>query len=152
MPNSVIFAGDQPSATIADWLRRGKLIRIAPGVYTSAAEDPAVVVSREWPSIVGHLMPLPPGPSLSSRVRSLAIKNSSILGGILFSGGWFRYLPISEIVRSITFSAPEWVRPQLSPSFCRSLRLTSWILRLPFMNIPNSSDMFLGPSLVGILR
>lgn len=57
MTNSVTFAGERPSATIADWLRRGKLIRIAPGVYTSASEDPAAVVSREWPSIVGHLMP-----------------------------------------------------------------------------------------------
>ena len=57
MANSIVFAGDRPSSTIVDQLRRRELVRIAPGVYTQVVDDVADVVAREWPIIVGHLMP-----------------------------------------------------------------------------------------------
>ena len=57
MAKSIVFAGDRPSSTIVDQLRRGVLVRIAPGVYTDVVDDVEDVVEREWPTIVGRLMP-----------------------------------------------------------------------------------------------
>ncbi|MGH3263799.1 MAG: Fic family protein, partial [Trebonia sp.] len=58
MDSALVFAGDQPRQTLADRVRRGQLVRIATGVYSSEADlDPAVIVHRRWPEIVGHLYP-----------------------------------------------------------------------------------------------
>ena len=57
MANSIVFTGDRPTSTIVDQVRNGKLARIAPGVYTEIVDDLISVVAREWPIIVGRLMP-----------------------------------------------------------------------------------------------
>jgi len=55
---TVVFAADVPAATISDRVRRGKLARLATGVYTSdVTSDPAAVVAREWHSIAGRMFP-----------------------------------------------------------------------------------------------
>ena len=58
MDTSVVFAADVPAATISDRVRRGELVRLAAGVYTSdATSDPAAVVAREWHTIAGKMFP-----------------------------------------------------------------------------------------------
>jgi Fic/DOC family len=55
---TVIFAADLPAATISDRVRRGRLARLAAGVYTSdVTSDPAAVVAREWHNIAGRMFP-----------------------------------------------------------------------------------------------
>jgi hypothetical protein len=55
---AIVFAADVPAATITDRIRRGELVRLGTGVYTEdATSDPAVVVARDWHSIVGGLLP-----------------------------------------------------------------------------------------------
>ncbi|HEX3815122.1 MAG TPA: Fic family protein [Mycobacteriales bacterium] len=56
--SSIVFAGDLPAATLSDQVRRGRLARLATGVYTTDVDsDPGRVVKREWHTIVGHLYP-----------------------------------------------------------------------------------------------
>lgn len=58
MDTSLVFAGELPRQTLADRARRGELVRIATGVYsTETSTDPGVIVRRRWPQIVGHLYP-----------------------------------------------------------------------------------------------
>lgn len=58
MDKTIVFTGDMPEATLLRAVRRGDLVRLAQGVYTSdTSTDPAVVVKREWHRIVGHLYP-----------------------------------------------------------------------------------------------
>ena len=58
MDTVVVFAGDLPAATISDRVRRGQLVRLATGVYTTdVRSDPAAVVVREWHVIVGGMFP-----------------------------------------------------------------------------------------------
>jgi hypothetical protein len=58
MDTTVIFASEVPAATISDRVRRGQLVRLATGVYTTdVTSDRAVVVRREWYVIVGKLFP-----------------------------------------------------------------------------------------------
>lgn len=58
MDTTVVFAGDIPAATISDRVRRGRLVRLATGVYTTdTRSDPAAVVVREWHVIVGRMFP-----------------------------------------------------------------------------------------------
>ena len=53
-----MFAADQPAATLSRRVARGELRRLASGVYTSdVSADPAAVVKREWPTIVGGMLP-----------------------------------------------------------------------------------------------
>jgi hypothetical protein len=55
---TIIFAADAPAATISDRSRRGELIRLATGVYTSeVTSSPAAVVAREWYTIAGRMFP-----------------------------------------------------------------------------------------------
>jgi hypothetical protein len=55
---TVVFASDAPTATIAGRVRRGELVRLAAGVYTSdVTSDPAAVTAREWPAIAGGMLP-----------------------------------------------------------------------------------------------
>ncbi len=55
---AVVFASDAPSATITGRVRRGKLARLAAGVYTDdVISSPDAVVAREWPVIVGRMFP-----------------------------------------------------------------------------------------------
>lgn len=49
MDTSIIFASEVPAATISGRVRRGQLVRLATGVYTTdVTSDPATVVIREW--------------------------------------------------------------------------------------------------------
>ncbi len=58
MDTSVVFAGDLPAATLSDRLRRGQLVRLGVGVYTSdVTSGPAAVVTREWHTIFGRMFP-----------------------------------------------------------------------------------------------
>jgi Fic/DOC family len=55
---TIVFASDAPAATISDRVRRGELVRLATGVYTSdVTSDPAAVTAREWPAIAGGMFP-----------------------------------------------------------------------------------------------
>lgn len=58
MVSSIVFARDQPSATIHRRVARGELRRLAAGVYTDDVDaDPTVVAKREWHTIVGGMLP-----------------------------------------------------------------------------------------------
>ena len=58
MDTTIVFASDVPPATIAGRVRRGELVRLAAGVYTSdVTSDPDAVTTREWPAIAGGLFP-----------------------------------------------------------------------------------------------
>ena len=58
MDRTVVFAGDLPAATISDRVRRGQLVRLATGVYTTdVRSDPITVVAREWHVIIGRMLP-----------------------------------------------------------------------------------------------
>jgi hypothetical protein len=55
---TIVFAADVPAATISDRLRRGELVRLATGLYTSeVTSSPAAVVAREWYTIAGRTFP-----------------------------------------------------------------------------------------------
>lgn len=71
MVTTVIFASEVPAATISDRVRRGQLVRLAPGVYTTdVTSDRAAVVIREWYLIVGKMFP-----------RAVITDRSAITGG-----------------------------------------------------------------------
>ena len=54
----IVFAADAPAATISDRVRRGELVRLATGVYTTdTTSGTAAVVAREWHTIVGGMFP-----------------------------------------------------------------------------------------------
>jgi fido (protein-threonine AMPylation protein) len=54
----IVFAGDMPSQTISDMVRRGDLRPLARGIYTTdATSRPEAVVARHWHTIVGHEFP-----------------------------------------------------------------------------------------------
>jgi hypothetical protein len=56
--NDIVFAGDMPSQTISDMVRRGDLRQLARGAYTTdTAGRPEAVVARHWHTIVGHEFP-----------------------------------------------------------------------------------------------
>jgi hypothetical protein len=56
--NEIVFAGDMPSQTISDMVRRGDLRPLARGIYTTdTASSPEAVVARHWHTIVGHEFP-----------------------------------------------------------------------------------------------
>lgn len=55
MENPIVLAEDLPDSTIHDRLRRGDLVRLARGAYTTdVASDPTDVVRRWWQQIVGR--------------------------------------------------------------------------------------------------
>jgi Fic/DOC family len=55
---TIVFASDVPAATISDRVRRGELVHLATGVYTSdVTSGPAAVTAREWPAIAGGMFP-----------------------------------------------------------------------------------------------
>ncbi len=52
------FSGQLPASTISGLERKGDLQRLAPGIYTrNLADDPARIVRRGWPRILGYLLP-----------------------------------------------------------------------------------------------
>lgn len=58
MDNEIVFAGDMPSQTISDRVRRGTLRQLARGIYTTDTSSSAeAVVARHWHTIVGHEFP-----------------------------------------------------------------------------------------------
>lgn len=58
MDNEIVFAGDMPSQTISDMVRRGDLRPLARGIYTTdTTSGPEAVVARHWHTIVGHEFP-----------------------------------------------------------------------------------------------
>ncbi len=58
MDTSIVFAADAPAATLSYRVQRGELVRLARGVYSTAAGvDPAITVKREWHTIAGGLLP-----------------------------------------------------------------------------------------------
>ncbi len=55
MENPIVFAEDLPDSTIHDRRKRGDLVRLARGIYTTdVASDPTDVVRRWWQQIVGR--------------------------------------------------------------------------------------------------
>jgi hypothetical protein len=55
---TIVFASDVPAATLSARVRRGQLVRLATGVYTSdVTSDPVAVTAREWPAIAGGMFP-----------------------------------------------------------------------------------------------
>ena len=58
MENEIVFAGDMPSQTISDMVRRGDLRPLARGIYTTdTTSRPEAVVAGHWHTIVGHEFP-----------------------------------------------------------------------------------------------
>lgn len=58
MDSEIVFAGDVPSQTISDRVRRGTLRQLARGIYTEdVSSELAAVVARHWHTIVGHEFP-----------------------------------------------------------------------------------------------
>lgn len=58
MDKTIVFASDAPAATISSRRRRGELVRLATGVYTTdVTSDPAAVTAREWHTIAGGMFP-----------------------------------------------------------------------------------------------
>ena len=58
MDNEIVFAGDRPSQTLSDMVRRGDLRPLVRGIYTTdTAASPKAVVARHWHTIVGHEFP-----------------------------------------------------------------------------------------------
>ncbi len=58
MDNEIVFAGDMPSQTTSDTVRRGDLRPLARGIYTTdTTSSPEAVVARHWHTIVGHEFP-----------------------------------------------------------------------------------------------
>jgi fido (protein-threonine AMPylation protein) len=56
--NEIVFAGDIPSQTISDMVRRGDLRPLVRGIYTTdTTSRPEAVVARHWHTIVGHEFP-----------------------------------------------------------------------------------------------
>ena len=56
--DDLIFSGDTPRSTIAGMVRRGDLVQLATGVYTTdTTRSPEDVVRRRWLDITGHLFP-----------------------------------------------------------------------------------------------
>ncbi|MDP9115832.1 MAG: Fic family protein [Actinomycetota bacterium] len=69
--SSIVFAAELPAATVAARVRRGDLVRLATGVYTSdAMTAPERVVLREWHTIIGRLYP-----------RAVITDRSAVTGG-----------------------------------------------------------------------
>lgn len=58
MDKEIVFAGDLPSQTISDRVRRGTLRQLARGIYTTdTSSSLEAVVARHWHTIVGHEFP-----------------------------------------------------------------------------------------------
>lgn len=71
MDTTIVFAADAPAATISDRVRRGELVRLATGVYTSeVTSSPATIVAREWVTIAGRRFP-----------RAVITDRSALTGG-----------------------------------------------------------------------
>jgi len=57
--STIVFAADQPAATLSRRVARGELRRLATGVYTTDVDaDPVAVTTSEWHIIVGGMLPL----------------------------------------------------------------------------------------------
>lgn len=58
MDSDLVFSDTTPRSTIAGMLRRGALVRLAPGIYTTdRSRPPEDVVRRNWLTIAGHIFP-----------------------------------------------------------------------------------------------
>ena len=58
MDNSIIFSGDMPRSTLSGRARRGEIVELGHGVYTTdTARSPEDVVRRNWSVIAGRLFP-----------------------------------------------------------------------------------------------
>jgi hypothetical protein len=75
---TIVFASDAPAATLSERVRRGEIVRLASGVYTSdSTSDPAAVTAREWPAIAGGLFP-------SAVVTDRSVVTGGPVGGVLY--------------------------------------------------------------------
>jgi hypothetical protein len=73
----IVFAGEAKRSTLSQAVARGRLVRIATGIYTGKVnEDPAAVVRREWWKILVHALP---GAVISDR----SARSMSPTGGVL---------------------------------------------------------------------
>ena len=78
MVKTIVFASDAPAATLSERVRRGQLVRLASGVYTTdVTSDPIAVTAREWPSIAGGLFP-------SAVVTDRSVVTGGPVGGVLY--------------------------------------------------------------------
>lgn len=58
MEKDIVFAGDLPSQTISNRVKRGELRPVGRGIYTADLDTPLEdVVTRNWHTIVGHAFP-----------------------------------------------------------------------------------------------
>ena len=54
----LVFSDETPRSTIAGMVRRGDLVQLATGVYTTdTTRSPEEIVRRHWLGITGHLFP-----------------------------------------------------------------------------------------------
>jgi hypothetical protein len=74
---TIVFASDAPAATLSERARRGELVRLASGVYTTdVTSDPVAVTAREWPAIAGGLFP-------GAVVTDRSVVTGGPVGGVL---------------------------------------------------------------------
>jgi hypothetical protein len=75
---TIVFASEAPAATLSERVRRGELVRLATGVYTTdVTSDPAAVTAREWPAIAGGLFP-------GAVVTDRSVVTGGPVGGVLY--------------------------------------------------------------------
>lgn len=76
--SDLIFSGDLPPATIADRVRRGVLVRLASGVYTTDVDrEPAQVVRNNLFDIVGRLV-------LNAVITDRSARTGAPVDGVLY--------------------------------------------------------------------
>lgn len=75
---TIVFASDAPGATLSERVRRGELVRLTSGVYsTDVTSDLVAVTAREWPAIAGGLFP-------GAVVTDRSVVTGGPVGGVLY--------------------------------------------------------------------
>jgi len=78
MNKTLVFAGSKPASTIATAARRGDLVQVARGVYsTEVAREPAEIVRSHWAEIVGHIVP-------DAVITDRSARTGGIVEGVLY--------------------------------------------------------------------
>lgn len=69
--DDLVFAADQPAATIDRMVRRGDLVRLTAGVYarTTSGMSAEQMTRRHWPQVAGRLFPQAVITDRSARIR-----------------------------------------------------------------------------------
>ena len=76
--DDLVFSDETPRSTIAGMVRRGDLVQLATGVYTTdTTRSPEEVVRRCWLDIAGHLFP-------NATVTDRSAPRSGPVDGVLF--------------------------------------------------------------------